>query len=188
MSDPSPPYPTSSSFFFFFFALLGNDSSKNVFAFLHFSQESIPIRSLLIQRFLGSKEKTTHSISTENAGRCWLFTHNCNASIKRTIPVLQALKWKINRSGEYGTPKITCEGPEIQIPSQRGHCRGNEKMQKLFNLQNQSLMEHHRGRQTKRGSMGGKDYLMSIGWCETPTHTPDRSLEKESARSHSRLQ
>lgn len=124
----------------------------------------------------------------EKPGRCLLSTHNCNASIKRSIPVLQALKWKINRSGEYGTPKTTCEGPEIQIPSQKGHCRGNEKMQKLFNLQNQSLMEHHRGRQTKQGSMGGKDYLMSIGWCETPTDAPACSLAKESARSYSHLQ
>lgn len=170
-----------------------NDSSKNASAFLpeslHFSQESIPRRWLLIQRFLGSKEeKKPHSISTAKAGRRWLFTHNCNASIKRSIPVLQALKSKINRSGKYGMMNITCEGPGIQIPSQRGHCRRNAKMQELFNLQNQSLVEHHRGRRTKRGSMGGEDYLMSIGWCETPTDTPGCSLAKESARSCSHLQ
>jgi len=46
----------------FFCIIWGSDSSKNVFAFLleflYFSQESIPMRSLLIQRFLGSKKKT----------------------------------------------------------------------------------------------------------------------------------
>lgn len=161
--------------------------------FLHFSQESILARSLLTQWFLGSKGKKkpnqTHSISTARAGRCWLFPHNSNASIKKkkSISVLQALKWKINRSGKYGTAKITCEGPEIPIPSQRGHCRGNEKMQKLFNLPDQSLVEHRGGRQTKGGSRGRQNYLMSIGCCQTPTATPDCSLAQEGARSQPHL-
>lgn len=58
------------------------------------SQESIPTRPTLIQWFLGSKEKT-HSILTEQAGRCRLFTRNCdasNVSVKRCVPVLQVLK------------------------------------------------------------------------------------------------
>lgn len=60
-------------------------------------------------------------------------------------------------------------------------------MQKLFNLPNQSLVGHRGGRQTKRGSRGGQDYLMSINCCETPTATPVCSLAKESARSHCHL-
>lgn len=80
-----------------------------------------------------------------------------------------------------------CEWPEIPLPSQRGHCRGNEKMQKLFNLPDQSLMEHRGGRQTKGGSRGRQNYLMSIGCCQTPTATPDCSLAQEGARSQPHL-
>lgn len=141
----------------------------------------------LIQWFLSSKKKIqNHSISMEQAGRCWPFTHNsdaCNASAGGSIQVLQVLKWKINRNGKHGKPKIICKSLEIQIPSLRGHCRGNEKMQKLFNLQNQSLMQHHRSRETKAGRACRKGYLMSIGWWETPPDTSNCRPAKENSRS-----